>query len=122
MARETKEQRRIRIELEAIELEAQNKQQFPEKLLMCLHRAQRHGANLKFDPTGITVTRHDWYREINLNVVYSNDCFEELERLECLLDDADAELQEAARLRKVKEEALNKLTAEERTVLGLERR
>lgn len=125
MPRETKAERDARMAAAAQAREAAEREAYPAALMALLERVTRHPGRYELTVNNgqfVVRDRMDTYlRESNTTLAYSwsRDTQESLERLTWQVEDYEQDLAEAERKLKVKQDALAKLTDEERDLLGL---
>lgn len=120
MAKETKAERLAREAAERERVEAEEAATYPQRLMALLARAQ--AANLELqansDLTFTLYDRDDRYKYM-LNLFRSGDAEVSLYELTWHVESKEKEAREAERKYQVKQAALNKLSEEERELLGL---
>lgn len=125
MPRETKAERDAQMAAAAQAREAAEREAYPAALMALLERVTRHPGRYELTVNNgqfVVRDRMDTYlRESNTTLAYSwsRDTQESLERLTWQVEDYEQDLAEAERKLKVKQDALAKLTDEERDLLGL---
>lgn len=122
MARETKTERLAREEAEsALRLETLEVE-YPNKLMTALTRAHKHGYEIVPFTTGFTVQkpycRKD-YETFRVTYHFFAASDDQLDSLNWVLDRLEEEEREELRMREARTNALSKLTAEEKELLGL---
>jgi chaperonin cofactor prefoldin len=123
MAKETKEERLARLVAEREWVEAEEAATYPQRLMALLSRAQAVNHELQANPD-LTFTLYDRDDLSNnykytLNLFYSTNSEELLNDLTWRVELKEQEAREAERKYQVKQAALNKLSEEERELLGL---
>lgn len=121
MARETKAQRLEREAQERAAYEAEMAATYPQRLMAMLERATKLNFELEvYDGRFVLSDRDDRYeRAVELTLAYSRENQEGLHELDWRVDMKENAQREAERQEQVKRAALNKLTEEERELLGL---
>ena len=121
MARETKAQRLEREAQERAAYEAEMAATYPQRLMAMLERATKLNFELEvYDGCFVLSDRDDRYeRAVELTLAYSRENQEGLHELDWRVDMKENAQREAERQEQVKRAALNKLTEEERELLGL---
>lgn len=125
MPRETKAERDARMAAAAQAREAAEREAYPAALMALLERVTRHPGRyeltVKNGQFAVRDRMDTYLRESNTTLAYSwsRDTQESLERLTWQVEDYEQDLAEAERKLKVKQDALAKLTDEERDLLGL---
>ncbi len=123
MAKETKAERLVREAAERERVEAEEAATYPQRLMALLSRAQAVNHELQANPdlTFTLYDRDDCYNcEYMLNLFRSGDAEERLlYELTWRVELKEQEAREAERKYQVKQAALNKLSEEERELLGL---
>ena len=121
MARETKAQRLEREAQERAAYEAEMAATYPQRLMAMLERATKLNFELEvYDGRFVLSDRDDRYeRAVELTLAYSLENQEGLHELDWRVDMKENAQREAERQEQVKRAALNKLTEEERELLGL---
>lgn len=129
MARETKEQREERLRNEAMEELKQRQQSYQPNLMRQLVRASKLGvsffasepnAYMEREHFVVSPDRDHWSGyPLRLSMSYNIDSYNHLENLEMYLDALERERREYLRKEEVRKNAIAKLSAEEREVLGV---
>lgn len=121
MARETKEQRRLREAEETSARAEARKAAYPEYLLATLRRATRLNYELAVSAqhTFLLFDRDDPDNEFELSHGYSESSHAALYELDWTLETKEKETREQQRRAEVRKNALNKLTEEERELLNV---
>lgn len=122
MARETKVQREERLQAELAAFYAEQERLWPTRLMSVLERAVKVNFTLTVEDSFFALRepnagRYDTKFFVNLRC--SSAALEDLDALEFKVKCVEDEVREAQRKLEVKANALAKLTAEEREVLGL---
>jgi len=120
MAKETKAQARMRLEMEAMEALARTKETFMPRVFTVVSRAQAE----YFDVDVLPLMQFEVHNArtddlYTLDVVFSPEALEVLEELEYDLDRLEQVRKEKEAKATLKAAALAKLTADERVLLGL---
>ena len=125
MPRETKVQRDARMAAAAQAREAAEREAYPAALMALLERVTRYPGRYELTVKNgqfVVRDRVDTYlreTEIMLSYSWSRDAQDSLEPLTWQVEGYEQDLAEAERKLKVKQDALAKLTDEERDLLGL---
>ena len=121
MAPETKAKRVARAAQALHAREAELAVSYPKRLMAMLERATKFNYELTVRDSKFMLTDRDDRSEpaIELGISYSTDSQQELDELDWRVDLKEREALEAERKRLLRENALRKLTQEERLELGL---
>lgn len=122
MARETKAQRLEREAAERAAYEVEQAATYPQRLMAMLERATRVNFELTVEDGKFLLEDRDereHYRVVALTLEYTQDNQETLHELDWRVDLKEEREREAQRKFQLRQNALNKLTAEERKELGL---
>lgn len=118
--RETKEQKVIRLAAEEEEKQKELISTYPSRLMSILKRAQEVGCDVVIlDELNFFVSKCTMFNDYTLEYQYSEKSDIELWDLSRVISIQEYEIQERTRLELLKQQALNKLSDEERKVLGL---
>ena len=120
MARETKQQRFLRVEQEKFDVLQREIADYPARLMTMLERACNANFQLDVRVGEFVLSDRDdpncWF---SLTRFHDPHNVETLNELECRIDVKEKAEQERLRQRAIRSEALAKLTPEEKKVLGL---
>ena len=120
MARETKIQRLAREEQERVAYEAELKSTYPQRLMEMLERAQNVNFELTVKDGKFLLNDRDASRDIvSLTLTYDTQNERAMQELDWRVDLKEEEEREAQRRALVRNQALSKLTQEERELLGI---
>lgn len=121
MARETKAERLAREAAERAVYEAEMAATYPARLMAMLERATRQNFELEVRDAKFVLSDRDDRRDrvVELTLEYSTENQEALHELDWRVDVKEQAALEAERKRNARANALNKLTKEERELLGL---
>lgn len=123
MARETKAQREQRLAEERAKEQAYREDTYQPRLMLALRRASALGYSLSVqEPQEFVVNPNDrefWLKQARMSLAYDDESYRHLQELECYLDEKEEEKREQERKAQLRKTAIEKLTEEEREVLGL---
>jgi hypothetical protein len=126
MARETKIQRLAREEQERVAYEAELKATYPQRLMDMLERAQKVNFELTIKDGKFLLEDRDASRYsvmerdiVSLTLTYDSQNKQAIQELDWRVERKEEAEREAQRRALARNQALNKLTQEERDLLGL---
>ena len=119
MARETKSQRLARQEAEEASSQAKMIEEYPEQLMVILERASFFYEISVKEGAFQLRNSEDSSDRFTFNVRYDTASQRNLEEIKWTLDMLEAEVRERERRAQIKQQALQKLSKEEREILGI---